>query len=234
MNSSPTPAWRALGGAALGCIAMQVAACGATSGPSAAPAQKTKIAEIAETAMPTGADTFIAEGQDINGTPWHTPRCQSGCILSGDSTSVLYRMTWRTWTGIKAVGTGTENIENCAPTCASGGQYKVPVVVVFSHPVRDCPAHFGATGEPGQAGRPGQPGQPGRGGQPGRPGKAGQPGRPGHPGRPGTAAGRTRWFWSQVSFRYPKGLPKALQGARAPTNPWVFTPVIIEAKQSCA
>jgi hypothetical protein len=43
----------------------------------------------------------------------------------------------------------------------------------------------------------------------------------------------SRWFWSRASFRFPHGLPKALQGANAPLNPWTFTSLITEAHQSC-
>jgi len=103
-------------------------------------------------------------------------------------------MTWGTWTGIEAVGTGTENIEDCVPDCASGGQHRVPVVVTFSQPVKYCAAAGAAS----------------------------------------PAAGGTRWFWSRASFTYPQGLPKALRGANAPKDPWLFTPLIAQVKHSCA
>jgi hypothetical protein len=48
------------------------------------------------------------------------------------------------------------------------------------------------------------------------------------------SASGMRWFWSRASFRYPAGLPKALQGAKAPENPWVFADVVSAAQQSCA
>ena len=44
----------------------------------------------------------------------------------------------------------------------------------------------------------------------------------------------TRWFWTRASFKFPAGLPKALQGGSAPKNPWVFSTVVAAAKQSCA
>ena len=44
----------------------------------------------------------------------------------------------------------------------------------------------------------------------------------------------TRWFWSHASFRFPDGLPKALQGQNAPQNPWTFTTLIAAAQQSCS
>jgi hypothetical protein len=194
MNSSPRlarPALTtagliaaALTAAALIGIAAGVPAFGASSGASATSARTA-------TAAHTGADTFIAEGQNIGGTALHEPACRSGCVLSGDATSILHTMTWRSWTATAATGAGTENIEGCVPNCASGGQYRVRVVVTFSRPVKDCPA------------------------------------------RTGTAQTGTRWFWSRASFRYPRGLPKALRGARAPTNPWTFTSVIAQARESC-
>jgi hypothetical protein len=170
--------------ATLICVAAGVPAFGASSGASATSARTA-------TAAHTGADTFIAEGQNIGGTALHEPACRSGCVLSGDATSILNTMTWRSWTATAATGAGTENIEGCVPNCASGGQYRVPVVVTFSRPVKDCPA------------------------------------------RTGTARTGTRWFWSRASFSYPRGLPKALRGARAPTNPWTFTSVIAQARESC-
>ena len=174
----------ALTAAALVCIAAGVPAFGASAGASATSARTA-------TAAHTGADTFIAEGQNIGGTALHEPACRSGCVLSGDATSILNTMTWRNWTATAATGAGTEKIEGCVPNCASGGQYRVPVVVTFSRPVKDCPA------------------------------------------RTGTARTGTRWFWSKASFSYPRGLPKALRGARAPTNPWTFTSVIAQARESC-
>ena len=194
MNSSPRlarPALTtagliaaALTAAALVCIAAGVPAFGASAGASATSARTA-------TAAHTGADTFIAEGQNIGGTALHEPACRSGCVLSGDATSILDTMTWRSWTATAATGAGTENIESCVPNCASGGLYRVPVVVTFSRPVKDCPAGTGAT-------------------------------------RTGP-----RWFWSKASFSYPHGLPQALRGASAPTNPWIFASVIAQARQSC-
>jgi hypothetical protein len=43
----------------------------------------------------------------------------------------------------------------------------------------------------------------------------------------------TRWFWAHASFTFPNGLPKALQGASAPKNPWTFSTVVTAAQQSC-
>jgi hypothetical protein len=93
-------------------------------------------------------------------------------------------MTWPTWTGGQAVGTGTEKIDGCNPNCAAGPEYAVKVTVTFSQPARDC-----ALGE---------------------------------------------WFWTYATFTWPNGLPSALTGASAPTNPWDFTQVKAEATQSCA
>jgi hypothetical protein len=48
------------------------------------------------------------------------------------------------------------------------------------------------------------------------------------------SASGSRWYWSRAVFAYPHGLPKALQGANAPKNPWVFTTLVSAAQQSCA
>jgi hypothetical protein len=47
------------------------------------------------------------------------------------------------------------------------------------------------------------------------------------------SASGARWFWSRASFRFPDGLPKALQGQNAPQNPWTFTTLVAAAQQSC-
>jgi len=44
----------------------------------------------------------------------------------------------------------------------------------------------------------------------------------------------TRWVWTRASFRFPDGLPRALQGGNGPKNPWVFSTVASAARQSCA
>jgi hypothetical protein len=89
---------------------------------------------------PTAGTTYLAEGQNANGTLVRAPGCAQGCALSGDATSVLYNMTWSAWNATEAVGHGTENLEGCNPTCASGAQYRVAVTVTFSDPVKDCKA----------------------------------------------------------------------------------------------
>jgi hypothetical protein len=152
----------------------------------ASPVQTPATPSVTSTAgsMPSAADVYLAESQDVRGTTAHAPGCQSGCPLSGDGTTVLWDMTWPTWTGGQAVGTGTEKIDGCDPNCAAGPEYSVAVTVTFSQPARDC------------------------------------------------ALGK--WFWTYATFTWPKGLPSALTGASAPTNPWGFTQVKAEATQSCA
>jgi hypothetical protein len=87
---------------------------------------------------PTANSTFLAEGQDINGTVLHAPLCSSGCVLSGDSTAILDKMTWNTWSAADAVGTGTYELDGCNPNCAAGPLYRVPAVVTLSNPVKAC------------------------------------------------------------------------------------------------
>ena len=114
------------------------------------------------------------------------PACNSGCPLSGDSTAILDKMTWRTWSATDAVGTGIYELDGCNPNCAAGPMYPVAAVVTLSDPVKAC------------------------------------------------SSSGTRRFWSRASFSFPHGLPKALQGSNGPENPWVFSPVISAAQQSCA
>jgi hypothetical protein len=90
-------------------------------------------------AAPTGTSTFLASAQDLNGTLLHEPVCDGfGCALSGDSTAFLFHMTWSTWSGREAVGTGTYKLDDCNPNCAGGHVYPVATVVTLSQPVKVC------------------------------------------------------------------------------------------------
>jgi len=126
---------------------------------------------------PAGSAVYLAEGGDVRGTAVHEPSCAAGCPLSGDGTTQLSAMTWSTWTGIEAVGSGTEKIDGCAPNCATGKLYAVKVTVTFTKPVHVC------------------------------------------------AAGVSHWYWTQASFTWPDGLPAALRGANAPTNPFTYSEI---------
>lgn len=90
------------------------------------------------TASPAVTRTFLAQGQDINGTALFMPTCDSGCPLSGDSTAILDTMTWRIWSASEAVGTGTYKLDACNPSCAAGPVYPVAAVVTLSQPVKVC------------------------------------------------------------------------------------------------
>ena len=153
-------------------------------GPASAPASPPASPSV--TASETGTSTFLAQEQDINGTLLYKPACNSGCLLSGDSTGILYKMTWSTWSAAEAVGTGTYKLDACDPSCAAGRVYPVPTAVTLSQPVKVC------------------------------------------------SSSGTRWFWTRASFKFPDGLPKALQGGSAPQNPWVFSTVAAAAQHSCA
>jgi len=90
-------------------------------------------------AAPTGVGTFLAAAQDLNGTLLHEPACGGfGCALSGDSTAFLFHMTWHTWSGSQAVGTGTYKLDDCNPNCAAGHVYSVATAVTLSQPVKVC------------------------------------------------------------------------------------------------
>jgi hypothetical protein len=181
---------RVAGWAGVVCAALLATACnsdstagGPVTGPTTPPSS---VSATAPATGPTANTTFLAQGQDINGTVLHMPVCTSGCALSGDSTAFLDKMTWNSWSGSTAVGTGTYELNGCNPNCAAGPLHKVPTVVTLSNPVKDC------------------------------------------------SSSGTRYFWTRATFRFPDGLPKALQGENAPQNPWVFSPVVTAAQQSCA
>jgi hypothetical protein len=110
---------------------------GPITGPTAPPSTPASSASVA--AAPTGAGTFLAAEQSLNGTLLHEPACGGfGCALSGDSTAFLFHMTWTTWSGSEAVGTGTYKLDNCNPNCAGGHVYSLATVVTLSQPVKVC------------------------------------------------------------------------------------------------
>jgi hypothetical protein len=168
--------------------ATSVTSAGSPSAPASAPssAPVSTPASASAPASPSGASTFLAEGQEINGTALHEPACEAGCPLSGDSTAILVKMTWTTWSATEAVGTGTYRLDDCNPNCAAATPVNVPMVMTLSQPVKVC------------------------------------------------SSSGTRWFWSRASFKFPNGLPKALQGDNAPQNPWNFSTLVTAAQQSCA
>jgi hypothetical protein len=123
--------------AVLACAALLVTACNSSSS-SAAAAASSPPASPGVTASAAGTSTFLAEGQDINGTALYRPTCNSGCPLSGDSTAILDKMTWRTWSATEATGTGVYKLDGCNPNCAAGPIYPVATVVTLSDPVKVC------------------------------------------------------------------------------------------------
>src|ERR1700759_2525784 len=76
------------------CAALLATACNGNGSVAAGPATPPTRAPATG---PTANSTFLAEGQDINGTVLHMPLCTSGCALSGDATAILAKMTWNTW-----------------------------------------------------------------------------------------------------------------------------------------
>jgi hypothetical protein len=134
------PMTRLLAPAAL--LTVFAAGCGssgatATSAPPAS-VTATPVASATTSPVTRAASTYLAIGQDVRGTRLLRPSCAKGCVLSGDSTTILWHMTWQTWTGTEAIGTGTEEMVDCTPSCAAGKQYKVAVRVTFSQPVKVC------------------------------------------------------------------------------------------------
>jgi hypothetical protein len=112
---------------------------GSAGSPSAPASSPGTPASPGVAGSPVGADVFLAAAQDINGTLLHEPACGGfGCALSGDSTAFLANMTWNTWSGAEAVGTGTYKVDDCNPNCAAGHVYPVATVVTLSQPVKVC------------------------------------------------------------------------------------------------
>ena len=110
---------------------------GPVIGPTTPPSSPTSSPGLAT--APTGASTFLAAAQSLNGTLLHEPACGGfGCALSGDSTAFLFHMAWTTWSGSEAVGTGTYKLDDCNPDCAGGHVYSVATVVTLSQPVKVC------------------------------------------------------------------------------------------------
>jgi hypothetical protein len=110
---------------------------GPITGPTTPPSTPASSPDLA--AAPTGAGTFLAAAQDLNGTLLHEPACGGyGCALSGDSTAFLARMAWTAWSGTEAVGTGSYKLDDCNPDCAAGHVYSVATVVTLSQPVKVC------------------------------------------------------------------------------------------------
>lgn len=91
------------------------------------------------TDAPNPMVAYLAQGQDLNGKLLYMPGCGgSGCALSGDSTSFLSKMTWKSWSDTQALGTGIDKIDGCDPDCAAGRVYSVAAVVTLSNPVKAC------------------------------------------------------------------------------------------------
>jgi hypothetical protein len=110
---------------------------GPVTGPTTPPSTPASSPSLA--AAPTGAGTFLAAEQSLNGTLLHEPACGGfGCALSGDSTAFLFHMTWTTWSGSEAVGSGSYKLDDCNPDCAGGHVYSVATVVTLSQPVKVC------------------------------------------------------------------------------------------------
>jgi hypothetical protein len=126
---------RVAGWAGVVCAALLATACNSDGTVASGPATPPSSAPVTG---PTADSTFLAQGQDINGTVLHMPVCATGCVLSGDSTAILNKMTWSTWSGSQAVGAGTYEVDGCNPNCAAGPLYKVPAVVTLSNPVKAC------------------------------------------------------------------------------------------------
>jgi len=139
-NSSTSSAASSATGTASAPSTAAATPAGSTAAPGTpASSPGTAIVSPSLAAAPTGAGTFLAAEQSLNGTLLHEPACGGfGCALSGDSTAFLFHMTWTTWSGSEAVGSGSYKLDDCNPDCAGGHVYSVATVVTLSQPVKVC------------------------------------------------------------------------------------------------
>lgn len=124
--------------AALTALTALAAGCGGASSNvanvAAAPSHVTTHAATSS----RGPVVYLAEGGSVGGTVVRVPACRTGCQLSGDGTTSLWNMTWRTWNSAVAVGTGTEKLDDCTPDCTAGTLHPARVAVTLSKPVLVC------------------------------------------------------------------------------------------------
>jgi hypothetical protein len=123
--------------AALASASPSLSISASVSQPSLQPASPSASAVMTVTLTPP-VTVYFAEGGDVNGTAMQASACAAGCPLSGDGTTSLWDMTWPTWNPAEAVGTGTEKIDDCNPSCATGKLYPVKVAVTFRDAVTVC------------------------------------------------------------------------------------------------
>ena len=135
-SSSPATASGTATASAASAASPSLSISASVSQPSLVPASPSNSPVSVPTARPL--TVYFAEGGDTNGTSMHASGCSAGCPLSGDGTTSLWNMIWPTWNPTEAVGTGTEKIDDCNPSCATGKLYPVTVAVTFRDPVLVC------------------------------------------------------------------------------------------------
>jgi serine/threonine protein kinase len=59
----------------------------------------------------------------------------SEIAFSGDSTNVVTKISWTSWTATGASGTGTSDIDSCNPNCAQAPPSLVPTTITLTDPV---------------------------------------------------------------------------------------------------
>jgi hypothetical protein len=55
--------------------------------------------------------------------------------FSGDSTNVVTKISWTSWTATGASGSGTSDIDSCNPNCAQAPPSLVPTTITLTDPV---------------------------------------------------------------------------------------------------
>jgi hypothetical protein len=59
-------------------------------------------------------------------------------LSCGDHNNYLTKLKWSSWTTTQATGSGTNEVNNCTPSCVAGHFKAYPVLVTLSKPKR-CP-----------------------------------------------------------------------------------------------
>lgn len=87
----------------------------------------------------------VALASSGSGQVWVTGSClheqykpKQIILACGDGNTALEHMKWSSWSGVKATGRGTYDVNTCTPSCAAGHVVTYPVTVALSKP-GGCP-----------------------------------------------------------------------------------------------
>jgi serine/threonine protein kinase len=94
----------------------------------------TAVSTPASTPVSTPASTAPAQVPVLT-VGSYTGMKPTEIAYSGDSTNVVTKITWSSWTAAGATGQGTSDIDSCNPSCAQAPPSLVPTTVTLSDPV---------------------------------------------------------------------------------------------------